>query len=39
MPTLDRNGVQIYYEVYGSGPAVLLTRGTSLSGTNLVVIL
>ncbi len=29
MPTLDRNGVQIYYEVHGSGPAVLLTHGYS----------
>ena len=29
MPTLDRNDVQIYYEVYGAGPAVLLTHGYS----------
>jgi pimeloyl-ACP methyl ester carboxylesterase len=29
MPTLDRNGVNIYYEVHGSGPAVLLTHGFS----------
>ena len=29
MPTLDRNGVQIYYEVHGSGPTVLLTHGYS----------
>lgn len=29
MPTLDRNRVQIYYEVHGSGPTVLLTHGYS----------
>jgi pimeloyl-ACP methyl ester carboxylesterase len=29
MPTLDRDGVSIYYEVHGSGPAVLLTNGYS----------
>ncbi len=29
MPTLDRNGVHIYYEVHGSGPAILLTHGFS----------
>jgi pimeloyl-ACP methyl ester carboxylesterase len=29
MPTLDRNGVNIYYEVHGSGPALLLTHGFS----------
>ena len=29
MPILDRNGVPIYYEVHGSGPAVLLTHGYS----------
>lgn len=29
MPTLDRNDVQIHYEVYGAGPAVLLTHGYS----------
>ena len=29
MPTLDRNGVHIYYETHGSGPAVLLTNGYS----------
>lgn len=27
MPTLDRNGVRIHYEVHGSGPTVLLTSG------------
>jgi len=29
MPTLDRDGVKIYYEVHGSGPALLLTHGYS----------
>jgi pimeloyl-ACP methyl ester carboxylesterase len=29
MPTLDRNGVNIYYEIHGSGPAILLTHGFS----------
>ncbi|MEZ5818519.1 MAG: hypothetical protein R3D44_15680 [Hyphomicrobiaceae bacterium] len=29
MPTLDRNGVTIYYECHGTGPAVLLTHGYS----------
>jgi len=29
MPTLDRNGVHIYYEIHGSGLAVLLTPGYS----------
>lgn len=29
MPTLNRDGVEIYYEVYGSGPALLLTHGYS----------
>ena len=29
MPTLDRDGVQIYYETHGSGPAILLTHGFS----------
>jgi pimeloyl-ACP methyl ester carboxylesterase len=29
MPTLDRDGVTIYYEVHGNGPAVLLSHGYS----------
>ena len=29
MPYLDRQGVQIYYEVHGQGPALLLTHGYS----------
>jgi pimeloyl-ACP methyl ester carboxylesterase len=29
MPRIDRNGVKIYYEVHGSGPALLLTHGYS----------
>jgi pimeloyl-ACP methyl ester carboxylesterase len=29
MPKIDRDGVQIYYEVHGSGPALLLTHGYS----------
>jgi len=29
MPTIDRDGVQIYYEVHGSGPPLLLTHGYS----------
>jgi pimeloyl-ACP methyl ester carboxylesterase len=29
MPTLDRDGVKIYYEVHGDGPAILLTHGYS----------
>lgn len=29
MPLLNRNGVHIYYEVHGTGPAVLLTHGYS----------
>jgi pimeloyl-ACP methyl ester carboxylesterase len=29
MPTLNRDGVNIYYEVHGAGPAVLLTHGYS----------
>jgi pimeloyl-ACP methyl ester carboxylesterase len=29
MPTIDRDGVRIYYEVHGSGPALLLTHGYS----------
>ncbi len=29
MPKIDRDGVQIYYEVHGSGPPLLLTHGYS----------
>jgi pimeloyl-ACP methyl ester carboxylesterase len=29
MATLDRDGVNIYFEVHGSGPAILLTHGYS----------
>ena len=29
MPTLDRDGVHIHYEVAGSGPALILTHGYS----------
>src|ERR1700722_9444241 len=29
MPLLDRHSVHIHYEVYGSGPAILLTHGYS----------
>ena len=29
MPKINRNGVKINYEVYGSGPALLLTHGFS----------
>jgi len=29
MPTLNRNGVNIYYEIHGSGPTMLLTHGFS----------
>lgn len=29
MPFIDRNGVRIYYEAHGSGPAVLLSHGFS----------
>jgi pimeloyl-ACP methyl ester carboxylesterase len=29
MATLDRDGVKIHYETYGSGPAILLTHGYS----------
>src|SRR3984885_3303659 len=29
MPTIDRDGVRIYYEVHGSGPVLLLTHGYS----------
>ncbi|HEY2049913.1 MAG TPA: alpha/beta hydrolase [Caulobacteraceae bacterium] len=29
MPDLNRDGVKLYYEVHGSGPAILLTHGYS----------
>src|SRR5580704_7293458 len=29
MPKINRDGVDIYYEVHGSGPALLLTHGFS----------
>src|SRR5258705_4825450 len=29
MPTVNRDGVNIYYEVHGSGPPLLLTHGYS----------
>src|SRR5580692_10460387 len=29
MPTINRDGVEIYHEVHGSGPALLLTHGYS----------
>ncbi|MCK9485930.1 MAG: alpha/beta fold hydrolase [Dehalococcoidia bacterium] len=29
MPTIERDGVQVHYQVAGSGPAVLLTHGFS----------
>jgi pimeloyl-ACP methyl ester carboxylesterase len=29
MPTIDRSGVRIYYEVHGDGPALILTHGYS----------
>ena len=29
MPKLNRDGVNIYYEVHGSGPVLLLTHGYS----------
>jgi pimeloyl-ACP methyl ester carboxylesterase len=29
MPIIDRNGVKIYYETHGDGPALLLTHGYS----------
>lgn len=31
MPYLDRDGVRLYYEVAGSGPAILLTHGFAAS--------
>jgi pimeloyl-ACP methyl ester carboxylesterase len=32
MPKLGRDGVEIYYEVHGSGPPLLLTHGYSSTG-------
>jgi pimeloyl-ACP methyl ester carboxylesterase len=32
MPRLDRDGVQIHYEIQGQGPALLLTHGFSATG-------
>src|SRR5665213_2066108 len=29
MPTIDRDGVNIYYELHGSGPPLILTHGYS----------
>ena len=29
MPTIDRDGVAIYYEVLGDGPPLILTHGYS----------
>src|ERR1700689_112178 len=29
MPKINRDGVEIYYEVHGSGPPLLLTHGYS----------
>jgi pimeloyl-ACP methyl ester carboxylesterase len=29
MPTIDRDGVEIYYEVHGNGPTLILTHGYS----------
>ena len=29
MPTLDRDGVKIHYEVHGEGPPLILTHGYS----------
>jgi pimeloyl-ACP methyl ester carboxylesterase len=31
MPKINRDGVEIYYEVHGSGPPLLLTHGYSLT--------
>ena len=31
MPVINRNGVNIYYEVHGSGPPLLLTHGYSVT--------
>ena len=29
MPTINRNGINIYFETYGNGPAIFLTHGFS----------
>jgi|GEM_PF-6949173 len=29
MPKINRDGVEIYYEVHGNGPPLLLTHGYS----------
>jgi pimeloyl-ACP methyl ester carboxylesterase len=31
MPTIDRDGIKIYYEVHGDGPPLILTHGYSLT--------
>lgn len=31
MPKLDRDGVKIHYEIYGDGPALILTHGYSMT--------
>src|SRR5258708_36332859 len=33
MPKISRDGVEIYYEVHGGGPALLLTHGYSLTSS------
>jgi len=33
MPKIDRDGINIYYEVHGSGPPLLLTHGYSSTST------
>src|SRR5262245_32784082 len=33
MPTIDRSGVKIHYEVHGDGPALILTHGYSSTST------
>ncbi|MEO6843393.1 MAG: alpha/beta fold hydrolase [Bradyrhizobium sp.] len=33
MPKIDRDGVNIYYEVHGSGPPLILTHGYSSTST------
>ena len=29
MPTINRNGINIYFETYGNGPPIFLTHGFS----------